>query len=129
MRAGRSELLVELQSDRDIDAEEMAQLIGGLRNELLDLDVDAVETASGGEIPEDAKGVGLLALGGLVVQFAASSGLLQSLVSTVCSWLGRQHRRSITLTLDGDSLQLTGVSSAEQERLIDLWVNRHAEAR
>ena len=75
----------------------------------------------------DAKGVGLLALGGLVVRFA-DSGVLQLLVSSVRSWLGRQHHRSIKLTLDGDSLELTGMSSAEQERLIDLWVNRHAGA-
>ena len=121
------ELLLELQAGRDTDVEELAQLTGRLRNELLDLDVIAVEPTGSGQVPVDAKGVGLLALGGLVVRFA-DSGVLQLLVSSVRSWLGRQHHRSIKLTLDGDSLELTGMSSAEQERLIDLWVNRHAGA-
>jgi hypothetical protein len=123
-----SELRVELLSDPDTDAEQMADLSGRLRIELLDLDVSAVEPATGGgEVPADAKGIGLLAAGGLVVRFA-SPEVLQSLVSGIWSWLGRQHHRSIKLTLDGDSIELAGVSSAEQERLIDLWVNRHAGA-
>jgi hypothetical protein len=121
------DLRVELSPDRDIDAEEITQLTSRLRHELLDLDVIAVNPTRVGGIPENAKGVDLLAFGGLLVQFA-DSNILQSVVDTVRSWLGRQHHRSITLTLDGDSLELTGVSSAEQQQLIDLWVNRHAHA-
>lgn len=121
----RAELRVELQADLDIDAEELAELTARLRDELLELDVSAVEPASGGEIPGDAKGVGLLALGGLVVRFASDSGVLQSLVGGIRSWLGRQRERTIKLTLDGDSIELTRATSAEQERLIDVWVSRH----
>jgi hypothetical protein len=121
------ELWAELSPSRDIDAEEMAQLTTRLRRELIDLDVIAVKPTGVGGVPENAKGVNLVAFGGLLVQFA-DSNILLSLVDTVRSWLGRQHHRSITLTLDGDSLELTGVSSAEQQRLIDLWVNRHAHA-
>lgn len=125
MTAARAELRVELQAGPDIDAEEMVQLAGRLRTELLDLDVIAVELATGGEIPGNAKGVGLLALGGLVVRFAGPD-VLESIIGGIRSWLGRQRHRSIKLTLDGDSLELTSVSSAEQQRLIDLWVDRHA---
>jgi len=121
------ELWVELSPNRDIDAEEMAQLTIRLRHQLLDLDVIAVKPTGTGEVPVNAKGVDLLAFGGLLVQFA-DSNILRSLVDTVRSWLGRKQNRSITLTLDGDSLELTSVSSAEQQRLIDLWVNRHAHA-
>jgi hypothetical protein len=125
MTRARAELRVELHADPDIDAEEMAQLVGRLRSELLDLDVIAVELATGGEVPGNAKGIGLLALGGLVVRFAGPD-VLESVIGGIRSWLGRQRHRSIKLTLDGDSLELTGVSSAEQQRLINLWVNRHA---
>jgi hypothetical protein len=121
------ELWVELSPNRDIDAEEMAQLTIRLRHQLLDLDVIAVKPAGTGEVPVNAKGINLLAFGGLLVQFA-DSNILRSLVDTARSWLGRKQNRSITLTLDGDSLELTSVSSAEQQRLIDLWVNRHAHA-
>ena len=33
---------------------------------------------------------------------------------------------SVKLTLDGDACEVTGMTSADQERLVDLWVARHA---
>ncbi len=128
MTVGRGELTVEVESTADTDAEELAQLTTRLRDELLDLDVDAVYTPSGGEAPDSSKGLDLLAAGELVVQFVLRQDLLQSIIDGVRSWLGRQHARSIKLTLDGDSLELTGVSSAEQDRLVELWVVRHGGA-
>jgi hypothetical protein len=125
---GRGELTVEVAATADADAEELAQLTNRLRDELLGLDVDAVYSASGGEAPDSSKGVGLLAAGGLVVRFVLRQDLLQSIVDGVRSWLGRQHGRSIKLTLDGDLLELTGVTSAEQDRLVELWVTRHGGA-
>jgi hypothetical protein len=35
----------------------------------------------------------------------------------------------VKLTLAGDSLELTGLSSDEQNRLVELWVARHATVR
>lgn len=128
MTVGRGELTVEMEAAADTDAEELAQLTDRLRGELLSLDVDAVYPASGGEAPDTSKGVDLLAAGGLVVRFVLGQDLLQSIIGGVRSWLGRQHARSIKLTLDGDLLELTGVSSAEQDRLVELWVMRHAGA-
>jgi hypothetical protein len=128
MTVERGELTVKVEVTADTDVEELAQLTGRLRDELLDLDVDAVKPVSGGEAPDSSKGVGLLAAGGLVVRFVLRQDLLQSIIDGIRSWLGRQHARSIKLTLDGDSLELTGVSSAEQDRLIELWVMRHARA-
>jgi len=128
MTVGRGELTVEIEATADTDAEELAQLTNRLRDELLGLDVNTVYSASGGEAPDSSKGLDLLAAGGLVVQFVLRHDLLQSIIDSVRSWLGRQHARSIKLTLDGDSLELTGVSSAEQDRLVELWVMRHAEA-
>jgi hypothetical protein len=126
MADGLAELSVELQAGPDTDAEELAQLAGRLRAELLDLDVDAVRQPMRGEAPPDAKGAGLLAAGELVVGLVASPEVLASIIDGIRSWLGRNRARSVKLTLDGDALEVSGVSSAEQERLIDLWVSRHA---
>jgi hypothetical protein len=126
MAAGPAELSVELQAGPDTDAEELAQLADRLRAELLDLDVEAVRQPARGEAPEDAKGAGLLAAGKLVVGLVASPEVLASIIAGIRSWLGRNRGRSAKLTLDGDALEVSGVSSAEQERLIDLWVSRHA---
>jgi hypothetical protein len=126
MAVGQAELSVELQAGPDTDAEELAQIADRLRAELLDLDVDTVRQPVLGEIPEDAKGTDLLAAGQLVVGLVATPEVLASIIGAVRSWLGRNRARSVKLTLNGDALEVSGVSSAEQERLIDLWVSRHA---
>ncbi len=120
------ELALELETLSDTDSEELAVLVQRLRTELLDLDVDRVEPLTAGEAPEGAKGVELLALGVLVVQFVLQPGVLTSIVDGVRSWLQRQSVRSVKLTLDGDSLEVTGVSSEEQDRLVELWIARNA---
>ena len=126
MAAAEGELSVELQAGPDTDAEELAQLVGRLRAELLDLDVDAVQQPVRGDVPEDSKGTGLLAAGELVVQLVTSPEVLASIIAGVGSWLGRNRARSVKLIMGGDALEVSGVSSAEQDRLIDLWVARHA---
>jgi hypothetical protein len=122
------ELALEVVSRPDTDSEELAELAHRLRTELLDLDVEAVEPMTAGEAPEGAKGVELLALGGLVVRFMVRQEVLTSIIHGVRSWLQRQSARSVKVTLDGDSLEITGASSAEQDRLVELWVARHAAA-
>ena len=126
MAARPGELSVEVQPGSDTDAEELTLLAGRLRAELLDLDLDDVRRPVRGEAPEDAKGAGLLAAAELVVGLVASPEVLASIIDTVRSWLGRNPARSVKLTLEGDTLEVTDVSSAEQERLINLWVSRHA---
>lgn len=126
MTTESGELSVELQAGPDADAEELTELAGRLRAELLDLDVDTVQQPERGEAPEGSKGVGLLAAGELVVRLATSPEVLASIIAGVRSWLGRNRVRSVRLTLDGDALDVSGLSSAEQDRLVDLWVARHA---
>ncbi len=75
------------------------------------------------------KQVELLALGGLVVQFVLQPEVLTSIVDGVRAWLQRQSVRSVKLTLDCDSLEVTGVSSEEQDRLVELWIARNATRR
>jgi hypothetical protein len=121
------ELTAQLDAGPNQDAEEVFELTQGLRGELLELDVDAVELGTDGEAPDGSKGPELLAIGGLAIRFALQSPVLKSLVDTTVAWLGRQQARSVKLTLDGDTLELTGVSSDEQNRLVAQWIARHAE--
>jgi hypothetical protein len=121
------ELGAVLDPGPDHDAEETFELTQRLRAELLELDVDAVELEAGGEAPEGTKGAELLAIGGLAVKFVLNSAVLKSVVESTTAWLGRQQARSVKLTLDGDTLELTGVSSEDQSRLADQWIARHAD--
>jgi hypothetical protein len=123
----QAQLAAVVDAGPDSDAEELAELTRRLRGQLLELDVDTVEPATGGEAPAGSKGVELLAIGGLVIQFAMKSEVLRSVVDATTGWLGRQQGRSVKLTLGGDTLEVTGVSSDEQRRLVDLWVARHAD--
>ena len=126
MAVGQAELSVELQTGPDTDAEELTEIAGRLHAELLDLDVDTVRQPALGKAPEDAKGADLLAVGQLVVGLTATPEVLASIIDAVRSWLGRNRARSVKLTLGGDALEVSGVSSAEQEQLMNLWISRHA---
>lgn len=111
--------------DEDADPEELADLTAHLRHELLDLDVEAVESPRLAEPPPGSRAVDLVALGTLVVTFAKSE-LLAAVVTAVRAWLVGSQQRSVKVTLDGDMLELTGLSSKDQRRLIDEWLLRHA---
>jgi hypothetical protein len=108
----------------DADPEEVAEATLQLRRELLDLDVDAVDLPRAGEPPPGTRAVELAALGALVVT-VAQSPLLGPVVAAVRSWLAGSPQRSIKLELDGDALELSGLSSKEQQRLVDEWLRRH----
>jgi hypothetical protein len=108
----------------DADTEEVAEVTLQLRRELLDLDVEAVELSRAGEPPPGTRAVELAALGALVVT-VGQSPLLGPVVATVRSWLASAPQRSIKLELDGDTLELTGLSSNEQRRLVNEWLRRH----
>jgi hypothetical protein len=115
---------VQLAVGPDDDTEEVAEATLQLRRELLDLAVEAVEVPRAGAPPPGTRAVELAALGALVVTFAESQ-LLTPVVAAVRSWLAGQPQRSIKLELDGDVLELTGLSSTEQRRLADEWLRRH----
>jgi hypothetical protein len=113
--------------DDNADPEELADLTARLRNELLDLDIEAVEALRIGPPPPGARAVDLMAIGTLIATFTRPD-LLVAVVAAVRTWLGGTGGRSVKLELDGDALELTGVSSKEQRRLTDEWLRRHATA-
>ena len=73
--------------------------------------------------PEGAKGVGDVA-GWLVAQFGTLDGL-RAVVTTVHGWVSRTGR-SVEVSIDGDVLKVTGVTSQQQGEIIDAWLARHA---
>jgi hypothetical protein len=98
-----------------------------LRDELVQLDVDGVSPVREGEAPEGARGLDVVALGGLVVSLGTSQ-TLRAVVTAVRGWLRRspQVPRTVRVEMAGDVLELTGATSADQERLVELFLSRHA---
>ena len=67
-------LIVQVLPVADSDAEELADLAGGLRAELLGVDAASVTPLAAEAAPEGAKGLGTVA-GWLLVQFGTLDGL------------------------------------------------------
>jgi hypothetical protein len=112
----------------DADPEELAELSARLRRELLQLDVASVEQPRS-DAPAGAKGADAAQIGTMLVTLAEAGVSLATLVTAVRSWLGGSPDRKVRLELDGDAIELTGVTSDERQRLLDAWLERHAEAR
>lgn len=96
-----------------------------LRQELLELDVDAVETAPAQFAPPGgSRAVDAAALGTLIVTFEQSLPLVRALVDVVQGWLKRTYssNRSVEITIGTHSLRLTGASAEHQDRLVDEFI-------
>jgi hypothetical protein len=131
MSKDKTDLIIRINSGTDIDKEELEKRTQQLREQILDLNVDSVDLVKTRDKPEGSKaGEEVLTWGSLVVSLAASGGVLPSLIGTIQSWLsGRQNRENqkISMEIDGDKIELSGISSDEQRRLIDLFISRHSK--
>ena len=105
------------------DSQGVEELTSGLRDELRAMNAD-VSAATAGPAPEGTRAIELVALGTLVVALAKSD-VLAAVINAVSSWLSRDRQRSIKLELDGDVLELTGLPSADQRRMTEVWLARH----
>jgi hypothetical protein len=114
-------------SEEGADDERVAMLTGYLRAELLQLDVENVNALPAGEPPPGARVFGAATVGALLIALGQSAEGLRSVVSAVRDWLrrGGGTQRMVRLELDGDALELSQASAADQERLIELFVGRH----
>jgi hypothetical protein len=120
------ELRLQL-SEEGADAERLAVLIGYLRAELLQLDVEDVSALPAGEPPPGTRASGVASVGALLIALGQSAQGLGSVVSVIRDWLrrGKEAGRAVRLELGGDALELSQASAADQDRLIELFVRRH----
>jgi hypothetical protein len=124
MEEPRKTMGIQVAVGPDADAEAVAEATMQLRCELLDLDVESVEVPPVSAPPPGTRAVDITALGTLLVTIAQPE-LLTPVVAAIQSWLISSRQRSIKLEIEGDVLELAGVSSDEQRRLADEWLRRH----
>jgi hypothetical protein len=117
-----AELMARIDPADEDDEEAVAGLARRLRAELLDLDVAAVEPVPEPAAPAGTKGLGAL-LGTLAVKLGPAA--LKAVVTKIRDWASR-NGRSVEVTLDGDTVKLTGATSEQQELLLNAWLARHA---
>jgi hypothetical protein len=118
-------LTVLVDGGADADAQALDELTARLREQLLEVDVRSVTPISAGEPPPGTRAAEALAIGGLLVTLARSPEVLKGIFGVLQGWLARGSARSIELQIGGDTLKVGGLSSAEQQRLINLFVERH----
>jgi hypothetical protein len=119
-----------LLAEEGADAERLERLTGFLRGELLQFEVEDVTALPAGAPPPGTRAFEVVAVGGLLVGLGHSAEGLRAVVSAIREWLGRGGgpRRTVRLELDGDVLELSGATARDQERLIDVFIGRHAQA-
>jgi hypothetical protein len=116
-------LLIRLGAGADADSEELDELAHQLRDDLNQLDEVSAELATGGELPKGAKGEPLT-IGAILVKLAKAGGIT-GLLAVLGSWLSRDERRTVTLQIGENKLEVTGISKVEQARLIE-WFQTQA---
>lgn len=102
------------------DTAEADDLAGRLRAEMLESGFD-VERPESGAAPPGTKG-DALDWAQLLVSF---SGGLPALVAAVRAFTERDGKSTVTVTLDGDTIELTAPTSRQQQRLVDAFLDRH----
>ena len=119
------QLKLTIDPSPQTDDQELEHLAYQLRQEILELDVEDAVSLEGGPAPPRSKPGATITLGALLITTLASSGAIPPLLDLLKTWLTRQGLRSATLEIDGDKLELHGISAKEQKRLTDEWMSRH----
>ncbi|KUM69931.1 hypothetical protein AQI70_30305 [Streptomyces curacoi] len=120
------EVLVVVAPDPELAPEAGERAVRRLRAEIAELDVEAVRPGPGAPAPDAAKGTDPVTLGAIVVALSASGGVFTALIESVRDWLGRSAaRHRVSVTIDGDTIELERASDAERSALIDAYIRRH----
>lgn len=125
-RPGELDVLLVVHPDRDTDEESGERLVRQLRAELSELDIESVRPAPGDVLPEGAKGADPVTVGAVIVALSASGGVFTAVVETVKDWLGRHTaRHRVSVTIDGDTIQLEKATTDQRQDLVEAFVCRH----
>jgi hypothetical protein len=119
------ELSLAVEGGPDTDAREVSDLTASLRKRLLELDVNDVELVRSEDVPEGAKPGDAINLGALLVTLAPAA--MTAVVTFLKDWLATRPVRTAKVTIDGDSLELSNVSTEDQDKLAQAFIARHAK--
>lgn len=122
-RQGTERLTIAVEGGLDSDREEVAELTGQLRRQLLELNVDNVELVRSGEAPPGSKVADPITIGALVVTLAPTA--IQGVIGLLQNWLRARPVRSVKVTLGRDSIELTNASAESLEQLTMAFIARH----
>ena len=114
-----------IEAGPETDAAELGELAASLRELLLELDVERADVVPAGPAPPGTRAGDILVTGALTVTLVLSSRLLTALVETVRMWVSSAAGRRVRLEIDGDVLEVDGLTRQDQHKLIHAWIDRH----
>lgn len=123
MSEKKIQVLLNLNVGSELEAEEKERATRQLREELMGLDVDAIDFVRAGKAPAKAKAGDPITWGKLLLMLVPSGGVLTTIIGAIQSWLTRHNQRSISLEVNGNKIDVDDISSEDQKRLIDSWIS------
>jgi hypothetical protein len=118
------QVILTLDAGLEADAEDLESLTRQLREELWELDVEAVDLVRAGKLPEKAKAGDPITWGALLLTFISGGGLA-ALIGLLQSWLTRHGQSSVMVRIGDDELTVTGQPTEQQQQVINAWLSRH----
>src|SRR6266496_3801762 len=114
-------------AERGADAERLDHVTRNLRQELASLDVQSVTALPAGPAPVGTRALDAATVGGVLIALGQSTTALQTIITTIRSWLGRgaSVQRTVRVEINGDVLELANAASEEQDRLVALRSEEH----
>jgi hypothetical protein len=120
------DLVLVVESEPDVDPDEVDRLVRQLCAELNDLNIESVAPMNSDDVPLGTKGVDPFSLSALLIILSATGGVFSILIETVRDWLARHAvARHISVTIDGDTIVLEKSSARERDALIEAYIRRH----
>jgi len=117
---------VVLEPDPGTDPEVVERLGRQLGNELRSLDVDDVAAVEGAPAPEGAKSGVVTSLTEWLVTLSGTGGVFVTVIGTLKDWLSRRAgAHKVSVTIDGDTLELSAATPVERAQLIETFVRKH----
>ena len=114
-------LVLQVYPAPEDEAEDLAELAGWLRAELLDLDVQDVDRFQMRPYLR-ARRAWPPSLGGFAVKLGTET--LRAVLAKVADWVTRNDR-GVEVSYGGDTLKLGRATRQQQEKIIDAWLAQH----
>ena len=119
-------LQLTLNKDEHDTNTEIAKLSRQLRSELLKLNIENVDYRRKENLVDGTKAGEIISWETLIITLAASGGIISTLINFILGWVKRNEGRGVTLELNGNKLEVTGLSASEQKELIETWLKRNS---
>jgi hypothetical protein len=115
-----TEIRIVVDTGPESDERELADATRELRSMLLSRPVESVVIPAGDDAPMLSKSADLQTVGVLLVSVAPA--VITAVTDIVRAWSERQAGRSVRVEIDGNTLELTGISKQQAWRnMEDFW--------